>query len=94
MQSCNPGFFPLHSEKEAGCHEPPTHLNATDGSGKFQTLEDYTYARCPTWVRQGQNLSIVAACGLQASGDTYEHFSALPVNGVLQKTPKSVVPLA
>jgi hypothetical protein len=45
-------------------------------------------------VKQGQNLSIVAACGLQAPGDTYEHFSADPVNGVLQKTAKAVEPLA
>ena len=97
LQSCNPGFFLLHSEKEAGCHEPPTHLHATDGadgSGTFATLEDYTCARCPTWVKQGQNLSIVSACGLQAPGDTYEHFNADPVNDVLQKTAKPVEPLA
>lgn len=94
LQSCNPGLFLLHREKEAGCHEPPTHLNATDNSSRFATLEDYTCARCPTWVKQGQNLSIVAACGLQAFGATYEHFSAVPVNGVLQKTAKAVEPLA
>jgi hypothetical protein len=45
-------------------------------------------------VKQGQNLSIVAACGLQASGATYEHFNEVPVNGVLQKTAKAVEPLA
>ena len=94
LQSCNPGLFLLHREKEAGCHEPPTHLNATDNSSRFATLEDYTCARCPTWVKQGQNLSIVAACGLQTAGATYEHFSADPVNGVLQKTAKAVEPLA
>lgn len=93
LQSCNPGLFLLHREKEAGCHEPPTHLNATDNSSRFATLEDYTCARCPTWVKQGQNLSIVAACGLQTAGATYEHFIAVPVNGVLQKTAKAVEPL-
>jgi hypothetical protein len=87
---CPKGEFLWHSEKEAGCHEPPAHQNVTDGSGKFAILEDYTCTRCPTWVRQGQNLSIVAACGLHAAGDTYEHFSAEVVNQVLQKTAKPV----
>lgn len=92
--TCLTGSFLLHPEKEAACHDPPVHLNSTDNLGKFQTLHDYTCERCPTWVKQGQHLSIVAACGLQAAGATYEHYSAVPVNGVLQTTAKPVEPLA
>jgi hypothetical protein len=39
--TCFTGFFLLHPEKDAGCHDPPVHLNSTDNSGKFQTLHDY-----------------------------------------------------
>jgi hypothetical protein len=44
--ACANGEFLWHSEKEAGCHEPPAHQNVTDGSGKFAILEDYTCTRC------------------------------------------------
>jgi len=94
LVTCNPGYFLLHPEKDAGCHEPPGHLNATDGSNKFETRHDYTCARCPTWVRDGQNLSIVAACGLQAAGATYQHYSAQTVDNVVQATAKPVQPMA
>lgn len=92
LSACPAGNFLWHSEKEAGCHEPPAHHNATDGSGKFEISADYECKRCPTWVLDGQNLSVVAACGLHAAGDTYEHYNSVS-GGELQKTSKPVQPM-
>ena len=91
--TCFTGSFLLHPEKEAGCHDPPVHLNSTDNSRKFQTLHDYTCEPCPKWVKDGQKLSIVAACGLQSADATYDHYSAQTVNNVVQKTAKPVLPM-
>lgn len=92
LSACPAGNFLWHSEKEAGCHEPPKHQNATDGSDKFEVSADYECKRCPTWVLDGQNLSVVAACGLHAAGDTYEHYNSVS-GGELQKTSKPVQPM-
>lgn len=92
LSACPAGNFLWHSEKEAGCHEPPAHHNATDGSDKFEVSADYECKRCPTWVLDGQNLSVVAACGLHAAGDTYEHYNSVS-GGELQKTSKPVQPM-
>jgi hypothetical protein len=86
--SCPAGTFMKHAEKDAGCHDPPWSQNTTE-SGKFHILEDYTCEQCPTWVRRGHNISIVAACGLQTE---YEHFTANVVNGKVQKQLKTVLP--
>jgi hypothetical protein len=74
--SCPKGFFLWHPEQDAGCHEPPAHQAATDNSGKFQILYDYTCKQCPSWVIKDEKLWVVAACGLQQPGDTYAHFKA------------------
>ena len=44
-------------------------------------------------MKDGQKLSIVAACGLQSADATYDHYSAQTVNNVVQKTAKPVLPM-
>lgn len=68
---CPAGFFLLHPEKDAGCHEPPLHQQATDGSGDWMISSDYACERCPTWVKAGASLRAVTVCGLQAQ---YSYF--------------------
>jgi hypothetical protein len=88
---CPVGQFMWHPDQDAGCHEPPKSHNATDNSGQFQILHDYTCVPCPKWVRQGANLSVVAACGLHGANDKYVHFSSDIQKNEVQTTQKAVV---
>ena len=56
------GFFMHHSERDGGCHAPPAAHMAAEGNWKIK--ENYECRRCPTWVKSGNNMSIVTACGL------------------------------
>ena len=38
----------VHPEKDAGCHDPPVHQQATDGSANWMISRDYACERCPT----------------------------------------------
>lgn len=68
---CPAGSFLLHPERDAGCHDPPVHQQATDGSGNWMISRDYACERCPTWVKLGASLRAVTVCGLQAQ---YSYF--------------------
>lgn len=90
MTQCPSKYFMLHPERDAGCHDPPLNHLAPDGSGKFQILDDYTCVACPTWVRLGEEISVVSACGLYKAGDTYEHYSSQMEGATIKKTLKPV----
>ncbi len=58
--------------KDAGCHEPPMQQMASDGSGYWMIASDYKCEKCPKWVKNGNKLLAVRACGKRI---TYIHFS-------------------
>lgn len=67
---CPVGFFMRHPEKDAGCHDPPQHQMTTNGMWRIRA--NYACEQCPTWVKQGDSLLAVTACGLQTE---YSYFS-------------------
>jgi hypothetical protein len=75
--ACPAGSFLLHPEKDAGCHDPPLHQQATDGSANWMISRDYACERCPTWVKQGASLKAVTVCGLQASYSYFDTDAAM-----------------
>jgi hypothetical protein len=63
LTECAENFFMHHSEKEGGCHSPPETQRSANNMWKIN--ENYVCQRCPTWVRQQDNISIVTACGFR-----------------------------
>ncbi len=62
LTECPENVFMHHIEKEAGCHPAPETQRSRNNLWKIN--ENYICQTCPTWVRQGDSISIVSACGV------------------------------
>ena len=88
---CALGDFMLHPVKDAGCHDPPKQQMASDGSEGWMIASDYVCEKCPKWVKNGDKLLAVRACGKIS---TYSHFSdSTDKNDQYESTSKSVDPM-
>ena len=85
--------FMLHSDGEAGCHQPRANKKSSKENNKFETLTDYTCEQCPTWVLDPSTgkLSVVTACGSKKT--EYLHHGEVR-NGILTSVSKDVPPIS